>query len=1122
MLMPFFHAIGRVSKGRWRRVRICALLFSVFAFLIYVSTVSSSPFPGPSAQWIAWLSGVDVRSIFERPILFAVGKVLSSLPLPCTLALRFNVLSAFLGAAVIGLLFRTVWVITTAMAREQESIPLVPRLARLAAWSAALFAILSLPFWCASTRFTPAIVDAALLLICINLMINYLADGRLRWAIICAFCYAVGMAESYVFLVCFPVILLLWIFAEMAMDAEGQFWHQRTWSILVMGVCAYFTDFLIASSQAARFYQTNIDLDLILDTVTGILRSQAAEFSLVLPANTWIFVLFTGIFFSVSAVGAASYLLNNFRGKAALVLAGILSVVGFYSLFHFEGTAWAAWAEFGRAPVFTSMMVSLAMGLLCASWRAIAIMGIPVEMEWMAQEKKASEAQDIGVVHDDDHTEVPSHETSESDAEPGIIKIGRTFANFALGMMVVVGIGVTILNVSQFGSINTTSIDFAANDIIHRMGERSWIVGNDVLDVNLLLSAKEHNKAVVLLSATRSRDKNYQKVLREKLDKQLTENVRLKTDALLNDNFLLFLEELFLNTPDIAQKAIVLSVPDFWYGFKHEAVPEGFFYGGVPSDAVATAVPGKTNEAVWNAFAKQLLEEKSPSRSRFGKIYHDAIKRQVSMQVNNEGVRFDNAGDTVSAFRLYSLSRRYNPDNVSALLNLYDLSVVRNIFPREKEIIRNDLQRVLQDKTMTYPVWALSRYYGYVKNSNFFLQSGLAWVASSRPSTLYATLRNAQMREVAGQVEKMKIALGSILVVLGDPSSSRKIFEKILSVEPSNREAVIRYVNLLVSQLDFTQAKQVMESSELRGLARSELRREWGTYYLAKGELDSARLLIDDPAIYSKDPSLMLLLGIIMLEQGEIVQVENVLLPKLIKLMRGGDRFYIELLRGRLYQEKGESFYELARNALANAYVLRPNTHGLLEVLLDLDIALKDAGRAEIHAIQLLRNQPEHEKANYVLGTFRLEKGLYADAEGYLEKCAKRQAAMLPALNNYAENLMRLGKLEQADSVVRRILEMRREGYEGWLLLADLLARSGKADEATKALQRAQEILKAAGTDNPRLAFVEARILLLQQQPAEAMLALNKLITLKLNIAETKDLNDLKHAVDKRAPNEVK
>ncbi len=1120
-MLPFFHAIGCVSKGRWRRVWIASLLISALAGLLYVSTISSSPFPGPSAQWIAWFSGADVRAVFERPLLYAAGHFFASLPLPGTLALRFNTLAAILGACVIGLLFRIAWTMTTGMAREQESISLVPRLARLSAWAASLCAIVTVPVWCASTRFTPAIVDAAFFLFCVNLLINYLSDGRLRWAILCAVLYAFGMAESYIFLYCFPGMLLLWVCAEMAVNAEGRFWHERTWSILVLAACSYFSGFIVAAKQAATFYQTSIDRDLLIDTIAGILRSQASEFSLLLPAKAWIFVLFTGIFFAFAAVCVSSYLLNNWRGRAALVLASVLSILGFYSLSHFGGTAWSVWAEFSRIPVFTSLMVSLGMGLLIAAWRAIVVMEIPVELEWMAEENKAAEALDIGVVLDEGHYQKPLNQVDASKIEPRMIRLGRALARFVLGMMVVGGIVVAFLNGSEFFRNKESCVAWVADDIIHRMGERSWIVGNDVLDVNLLLSAKEHNKQIILLSATRFRDKNYRKDLRSKLETHVTENVRLRTDALLNENFILYLEELFLNTPDITQKAIVLSAPDFWYGFKLEAVPEGFFYGGMASDTLGISRPGMTNEAVWSAFAQKVLAVKKGHEGLLGKIYHDALKRQVSMLVNNEGVRLDNAGDTASAFRLYTLSRRYNPDNVSALLNLYNLTVERNRVSKNKELIRSDLQRVLRDKTMRYPVWALSRYYGYVKDSNLFLQRGLAWVASSSPSTLYATLRNAQLREAEGAVAGQRVSLASILGALGDIIGSSKIFVETLVDDPNNRDAVIRYVNLLISQMDFGQAGNVLDAAERSGLTRSELRREWGTYYLAKGELNSARLLIDDPAIYARDPSLMLLLGIIMVEQGELVQVENVILPKLIKLTKGGDRFYGELLNGRLSHAKGEGFFEKARICISNAYLYRPNAHGLLEVILELDIALKDANSAEVHAIQLLRTRPNHGQANYVVGTLRLEKGLYADAEGYLESCAKGNHPMFEALNNYAEVLIRLGKLEQAESSVNRLLEIRPEGYEGWLLQADLCARSGKSGEASQALQKAQNILKTAGTDNPCLAFVEARILLAQQQPQAALHALSTLAAVKLNPAETKDLAELKHAVDKRTANEV-
>jgi Flp pilus assembly protein TadD len=171
-----------------------------------------------------------------------------------------------------------------------------------------------------------------------------------------------------------------------------------------------------------------------------------------------------------------------------------------------------------------------------------------------------------------------------------------------------------------------------------------------------------------------------------------------------------------------------------------------------------------------------------------------------------------------------------------------------------------------------------------------------------------------------------------------------------------------------------------------------------------------------------------------------------------------------------------------------------------------LDAALSDAPSAELHAIQVLRKKPNHERGNFILGTFRLEKGLYTDAELYLGRSIQGKKTASPSLNNYVEAAVRAGSLDKAEIVARRLTQQDAQNYKAWALLADVLARAGKVDEAEKMLARAKT-LKA---DDPKLAFVDARLAMARNQKQAALQAVEVLEKVTLSSLEKRDLEALK------------
>ena len=89
-----------ITNGRWRRARWTFFLIVAGALALYALTTVQYAFPGQSASWIAWMTGLDVLDMPKRPLLTLLGKAVSQLPWG-SLALRMNLLAALAGGAAI-------------------------------------------------------------------------------------------------------------------------------------------------------------------------------------------------------------------------------------------------------------------------------------------------------------------------------------------------------------------------------------------------------------------------------------------------------------------------------------------------------------------------------------------------------------------------------------------------------------------------------------------------------------------------------------------------------------------------------------------------------------------------------------------------------------------------------------------------------------------------------------------------------------------------------------------------------------------------------------------------------------------------------------------------------------
>jgi tetratricopeptide (TPR) repeat protein len=133
---------------------------------------------------------------------------------------------------------------------------------------------------------------------------------------------------------------------------------------------------------------------------------------------------------------------------------------------------------------------------------------------------------------------------------------------------------------------------------------------------------------------------------------------------------------------------------------------------------------------------------------------------------------------------------------------------------------------------------------------------------------------------------------------------------------------------------------------------------------------------------------------------------------------------------------------------------------------------MNDQSAAELHARQVLRTNRKHALANYVMGSLRLQEGEYGEAEDFLRRSVETNPGSA-ALNDLAEVLRRIKKLDDAERFARESIKMNPGLYVAWETLGCILVEANKnLDEAESAVNKALVLYK----DDVRIKITLARI----------------------------------------------
>ncbi len=1017
-----------------------SLGLGLLAAVVYGLTLTRGVFPGESAQLMAAVSGLEPFELPVYPVWSMLASWWSSLSF-FTLPVRLNLLSAICSVVSVVLMYRIMAFLVHDTIYEEYSVEFAPRVSVWAGVFSAVAFLFAVPVWQAATRLQYQSFDLMLALVAAYLLVMYAAR---RWTVLLvafALLVGAGVVESVIFIPLAPVYLAFLVHV---------LWKSGTLSlarVAWMGVLAA-VGMSLYYVFAWLFFQHNdceaLGLKSVMDVMVAVWKSQLIQLRSGLPRVGWLVLLLMSVVPWVASGFASFRALNNERSWSQYILHITLTALVVLGLTNVAISPWEIMKPTGRLPVCSYAMLAMCAGYLVAYWYLLLKVKRP---------KRGSESAVV---------------TKEAGDWMGLL------LTYPLAGIVIL---CAIVNIFQCGGGRGAFADRCAKEILDRMGARTWLVTDGTLDAHLRILAHQRGTELNLLCLQKDMSPFYLKSMAKLIEqKNLFDAANLqRMKSTLDLGLLPFIQDWFALDKEIEKKVAVFGVPDFWYTAGITPVPEFFFFSGCRDIKVFKDKPLLAEyQAFWKDMEKVLYADKKPSDDPTS-ILRLNLRRHMGFVANNLGVLLEDVEKDQDAYAVYTyVHSQLDPENISALFNRFEMAR-RGVASAsaDKELIERELKDFVSNLKQRYPLWSLSRYYGYVRSPDLFAGLGWGWALSGQTGAALAGINRAINLLPSDQRVGAMQAMAAIYALSDDRSKTEAVYQDIMKSDPSNRSAMLGLARLAVQEGALEKAKMWLEKAAKSEDKRGALGVEWAVIHMMNNDVGRARLALQEATdLQPKNLQAWAMLAMVQLQQNEIEDVEKVLLPKMEALAATVDNYFIQITRAQVAMKKGKNFQRTAREAFIRSSMLRPDIPGVKDMILQLDIAMNDQESAELHARQVLRANRKHALANYVMGSLRLQEGSYGEAEDFLRRSVDTTPSAA-ALNDLAEVLRRIRKYDEAERCARNAVKLSPELYVAWETLASILIESGKdLNEAEQSVRKSMEIF----ADDLRCRITLARV----------------------------------------------
>jgi len=1031
------------------RLWFCALGTSLVALVVYSLTLAGYVFPSESTHLFTQWMGMDALPRPSYPLWGRVVRMLGGASFPSSVALRLNLFSLVCGVLASGLVCLLVGFFVRRTVKQEDSRKFLDGASMGAGLVAGLVFVFSPAIWQSSTHLTHGIFDVLLALALFACCIPMAKGGKnlVLWSMVLGVGVALGVVESPIFIPLTPVYLLAVLVT--AMKAGKKPYLPGVLFLLMLAMSFFVFSLIVASAYLKLPEAAAGTMKSSIDVITEGIRADVHEMRLWLARPGWLYIIIFTVLPFVACMFAAPRGLNNERSWSQYLFHAGMTVCALLAIAT-PLSPDSLMSRFGIEPVATSALAAVVAGYLAAYWLTLF------------------------------RTAPVSREGTEIAAEA---KLGSSIAPVVLGIFLVLVALSTLVNAFGMKRDRGAFADICANEILDRLGKRTWFITDGTLDDHLRIAAQSRGQELNLICLQRDMDDAYQrelgKLVRARGLKAGVANLGLSVEL----GVLPFLQDWLGGDPEVTGTTAVFGVPDLWYMAKATPVSEGLFFGGKRD--LAKEFDGKQSVAdfmaLWKKLEGVLFVEKGKGSRELAKLSEPLdilrlqLRRHLGFIANNLGVTLQDAKLDKEAFELYEfVLKTIDPDNISSLFNEFEMA--RSGFAaavNQQREITKQLQAIVDDPTRRYALWSLARYYGYIRSADIFARMGYGWAQSALPGNAISHLQHAKDLVPAEQQAGLLNLLANVYAKDNQTQKSRELYQQILRSDEKNHEALMGLMRLELQKGNFAEAIKYLELAIKSGANAESTGFDTALLHMMRNDLGAARLSLQKVTdLQPKSmPAWSLLAGVLLQQHDQaqneqekkktLDELETIILPRMQQIADSPRDYHMQLTRALVLMRKGKDFLKEARDALIVASATRPDVAEVGNMILELDIQLVDPPSAEKHARQILRLNRRNKLANYVMGSIRIERQDYATAETFLRLSVADEKPMASAQNDLAEVLRRLKKYAEAEKVARDAVKNDPNLYVAWETLASVLLDQNKDfAEAEDCVKKAIELIK--------------------------------------------------------------
>lgn len=1005
------------------RARLTGQILFGVALLLYIATLSTGFFAGQSASLVSSHLGLQPFPPMVNHVWGWVIRLVAAIPVG-PMAVRVNLVGAVCSAA-------SVWLIFQIMMRLRYSDMFQQRLptetVKRSQWFSALVAGLALmtaiPFWIVATRAHPLAFDLMLLLLSFHLLFRFGENGRASYINAAVLVYAIGMNDFATLILFFPVfapfvLVQLYRFQELRASVV-----LRLIGIALLGLAPQFIAAALYAKSAAFEWRQFTHYGEVLwwmwhDQYMLVMRS--------LPRVGWLTVGVVSVlpWLAVFAlgIGRRSPSAGSWLGTA--LMCGLLTALAGAVL---ANTLISPWAITQTNPLLVTPYVLIAM------WTG-SIAGY-----WLASMQRANEG--------------------------AWQKIGYVFMTIVL--VALVGLGVR--NASTANGRAGRWFSRFANETLDRVGDRPTLISVGAFDDVVLLEARARGKSLNLINLRAASQLPYRRYLAS----LFPENARLRSLAEIGVQPML--TEWFTTATNLESQVAILDISDMWMTAGLLAEPHGLLYlGRAPDAAQDLEALAADNRLFWTHFAEP-MSKALPKKENPAYIWLRSLVAQSAKSANNLGVFLEEAQDAKLAEEAYRESLTFDPQNVSALVNLHALYQRQN--RPEAADVEKDVEAIISLDKVKQNLWSLSYNYGVIRSPELYARRGWAWAMSGKPALAAQDLRAAV--DLGGENNALRIALAA----LDDEGRIADVPENILQAElasnPQNIRVAMDLYRVAMQRGQFDVARARLNEVEKMKDAPKELIKLEGALLDGlvgnneRAAASLAQIVRDRPENLRAWAALAVVAG----QQNDAKTVQEAL-DRLQQAKRASPS--IRFMAAQLALRQGDRAG--AKRQLDEILRAVPGHAPALELLLRLQMMEGDRENAERTVERLIAVNPQSAFGNYMLGAFQALRGQYVLAESsYRASLAQRRDPS--TLNDLAYVLTRQKRYNEALPLIEECMRTTDLQGAAWSTYGLVLLQLNRLDEAETALQ-------SALAENPESAETQLNLAQLYEkkgQKAEAL-----------------------------------